>query len=105
MRYPNSDRRYIGYRGFAELMAFDPELLVLRRFDELHTRALLFKQDQVSQLEEELKDLDEKYIKQGDIDNGTFRGDMEKRRKFHEDLVQKLLEFGAVAQLVGWNKF
>jgi hypothetical protein len=85
-------------------MASDPELLVVRRFDELHTRALLFKQDQVSELEERLKALDEKYIKQGDIDNGTFRGDMDKRRKLYEELIHKLLAFGAVTQLVGWNK-
>ena len=75
-------------------MASDPELLVVRRFDELHTRALLFKQDQVSELKERIEELDEKYIKQGDIDNGTFRGDMDKRRKLNEELNQALLAFG-----------
>lgn len=85
-------------------MASDPELLVVRRFDELHTRALLYKQDQLSELEEQLKELNEKYTKQGDIDNGTFRGDMDKRRKLDEELFETLLAFGAVTQLVGWNK-
>jgi hypothetical protein len=101
---PDANRRYIGYPGFISFIASDPELLVVRRFDELHTRALLFKQDQVSELGECLKELDEKYITQGNVDNGTFRGDMEKRQKLHEKLFQTLLAFGAVPDLVGWDR-
>ncbi|OTA81341.1 hypothetical protein M434DRAFT_54012, partial [Hypoxylon sp. CO27-5] len=74
--------KYIGYRGYAQFISSDADLLIFREFEELNVRVALRLQDKVSALEEELKKLDDAYSKKesGAINNGSFRDDMDDRK-------------------------
>ena len=75
--------QYLGYPAFCEWSASDNDLLVLRRFKALNTRVLLRMQDSISQLEEELTEIDMENSRVGipPVNNGSFRHDMIERRE------------------------
>jgi hypothetical protein len=66
-----------GYPAFSKWMASSEDFLVLRRFRELNSRSLLYLQNKVTQLEEDLARLDASARQMPDemADSGTFRGD------------------------------
>ncbi len=87
--------KYLGYPGFATWGASSKDAFVLRRFNAVHTRVILYMQDQIVRKEEELEALDRWCkIRPDDIDNGTFRYDMEPRRNaILDDLRVRLKEY------------
>ncbi len=81
-----SPERYVGYPGLVSHMTATQNL-IFRRFDDVHVRLLLYLQDQISQLETQLRTLDEQNIVENGIHNGTFREDVDKVRV---DTMEKL---------------
>ncbi|KAI0134587.1 hypothetical protein BJ170DRAFT_679473 [Xylariales sp. AK1849] len=53
--------KYIGYKDFTSYVASDPDFFAVRRFDRLHTRAILTLQAQLVEIEEKLDSLDKRY--------------------------------------------
>ncbi|KAK7976303.1 Zn2/Cys6 DNA-binding protein [Apiospora arundinis] len=53
--------KYIGYKDLASYMASDPDFFAVRRFDRLHTRAILTLQARLENYEEKLDRLDQTY--------------------------------------------
>ena len=68
---------------------------MLRRFASISVRIALRLQDQVTILEEELRELDRAYSQRDgrDYHNGTLRGDEEERGKVLDELREKLGDF------------
>lgn len=87
--------KYLGYPGFATWGASSKDAFVLRRFNAVHTRVILYMQDQIVRKEEELEALDRRCrTRPDDVDNGTFRYDMEPRRNaVLDDLRVRLKEY------------
>ncbi|KAM5382070.1 hypothetical protein ACJZ2D_002672 [Fusarium nematophilum] len=87
--------KYIGYKGYASFLSSDGDFFVLRRFKTLNVRVALALQDEMSVLEEQLSELDAKYssIQSEDLNNGTFRGDLEGRRVLVELIAEKLRRY------------
>jgi hypothetical protein len=88
--------KYIGWPGFARFAASDNDFLVLRRFDVASTRVLLAMQDNISQLEESLNNIDAQSCTPDapDLNNGSFREEHnEDRGKTIEKLKTALLEY------------
>lgn len=87
--------KYLGYPGFATWGASSKDAFVLRRFNALHARVILSMQDQIVRKEDELQSLDRWCTtRPDDIDNGTFRHDMEPRRNaVLDDLRIRLKEY------------
>jgi hypothetical protein len=71
--------RCIGYPGLVSHMT-ETQNLIFRRFDEVHVRLLLYLQDQISQLESQLRQLDEQNTVEMGMHNGTFREDFDQLR-------------------------
>jgi hypothetical protein len=71
--------RYVGYPGLVSHMA-ETQNLIFRRFDSVHIRLLLYLQDQISQLETQLRNLDERNSEERGMHNGTFREDADQVR-------------------------
>ncbi|ORY00305.1 hypothetical protein BCR34DRAFT_575896 [Clohesyomyces aquaticus] len=67
--------KYLGYRAFSNFLSSDDDFLIFRRFGPLNTRVLLFLQDEIVQLENQLEDLDSDHSRKEavDIHNGSFR--------------------------------
>jgi hypothetical protein len=65
----------IGYRGFSAFLASDNDFLIFRRFGAINARLLLYLQDEIAILEEELEELETECMAKGaeDIHNGSFR--------------------------------
>lgn len=65
----------IGYRGFSAFLASDNDFLIFRRFGSLNARLLLYLQDEIAVLEQNLEQMETGYAVDGarDIHNGTFR--------------------------------
>ncbi|KAI0546410.1 hypothetical protein F4679DRAFT_598725 [Xylaria curta] len=109
--------KYIGYKGFANFASSDPDFFALRRFDRLHTRTLFSLQDDLSDLEQRLDWMDERFSRkstkivgscppkiidkssveaelqdksQRDINNGTIRDDLFERRSLIADISTSL---------------
>ncbi|KAK7932267.1 hypothetical protein PG985_002979 [Apiospora marii] len=53
--------KYTGYKDLASYMASDQDFFAVRRFDRLHTRAILTLQARLEECEEKLDKLDHKY--------------------------------------------
>jgi hypothetical protein len=53
----------------------ETQSLVFRRFDDVHVRLLLYLQDQIAQLEGQLRMVDEENLAETAMHNGTFRQD------------------------------
>ncbi|KAK0644301.1 hypothetical protein B0T16DRAFT_460373 [Cercophora newfieldiana] len=66
-----------GYPAFSKWMASSEDFLILRRFRKVNTRALLYLQNKVARLEEDLDNIDASARQMPDefADSGTFRGD------------------------------
>lgn len=88
--------KYLGYRAFSLWAGSSEEALILRRFNVLHSRVLLFMQDEIVRMENELEWLDADTVKDGQsIDNGTFRKDeVARRNELLYDLSFKLKRYG-----------
>lgn len=71
-----------GYHGYSTFLSSDDDFCNFRRFDKLNIRTILFLQDEISQLEERLDDIDTKYSKREapDQNNGSFRKDTVQER-------------------------
>jgi hypothetical protein len=89
--------KYIGIKGYAEFISSDDDFFILRRFHTLNTRVALALQDEISDLEDRLKLLDEQYSDKdaNDVNNGTFRDDMEDRSEIIETLRKKLKRYSS----------
>lgn len=87
--------KYIGIKGYSEFIASDNDFFVLRRFDILNARLALLLQDEISELENELGVLDKKYsdMDAEDVNNGTFREDVEERSELMGILKKKLKRY------------
>ncbi|KAI1460931.1 hypothetical protein F4805DRAFT_350159 [Annulohypoxylon moriforme] len=73
--------KYIGYRGYAQFLSSDSDLLIFRPFRELSARIALRLQDKISALEMKLMKLDESHSQKGSVpvNNGTFRNKKDDR--------------------------
>lgn len=78
--------RYIGYPGLVSHMT-ETQNLIFRRFDDIHVRLLLYLQDQITQLETALREMDEQNVEERGYHNGTFREDLDPLRV---DILQRL---------------
>lgn len=89
--------KYTGYRGFSQFVSSDDDFFVIRRFGDLNTRVTLLLQDEISQLEQELADLDDSQVKKEgpDIHNGTFRGEIgsERWNLLRKEIYVKLKDY------------
>jgi hypothetical protein len=87
--------KYIGYKGYAELLASENDFYIFRKFATLNSRIALALQDQLSELEEKLGDLDKQYSKRDaeDLHNGSFRDDREDRKELVGVICSKLIEY------------
>ncbi|KAL7953083.1 hypothetical protein V8C34DRAFT_321653 [Trichoderma compactum] len=74
-----------GYPRFSALLAAEKTFQICRRFSTLRTRLLLQKQDKLSQLEQELEEIDDK--DKSDLDRGSYRFDENPDRK---EVLQKI---------------
>ena len=85
--------KYLGYHSFANFIASDADFFILRRFGALNARVLLGLQDQLSQLEERLNELEDHLrSKNGpNIHNGSFRQETQKERAQLLSLAQSIL--------------
>jgi hypothetical protein len=81
-----SPERYIGYPGLVSHM-IETQNLIFRRFDDVHVRLLLYLQDEISQLEAQLRTLDEQNTVERGMHNGTFREDIDRARV---DIMERL---------------
>ncbi|KAI1418060.1 hypothetical protein F5Y13DRAFT_34754 [Hypoxylon sp. FL1857] len=84
--------KYIGYKGYAQFISSDSDLLIFREFEELNVRIALRLQDKISALEGKLRELDDSYSKEesGDINNGSFRDDMGDREAILNEIEDAL---------------
>ena len=87
--------KYIGYRGYIDLLASEENFLIFRKFTAANTRVGLMLQNQVSVLEKQLAELDDYYSERAtvDIHNGSFRLDHPDRIHVIKELHQKLKEY------------
>ncbi|CAJ2505014.1 Uu.00g124080.m01.CDS01 [Anthostomella pinea] len=87
--------KYVGYKGYAQFVSSDDDLLVLKRFKSLNARVALALQDKVSALEEKLAALDELYSAKGHapVNNGTLRDDMEDRTSLLAEINNSLYRY------------
>jgi hypothetical protein len=91
-RFPDAQFSH-GFSGeeypiFADFIASDDELYLLPRFGPLNARVILALQDEICQLEEEIKNLDHKYVHCTElVNNGSFRQDVKQDRK---DILNRL---------------
>lgn len=78
----------VGYGKVAAFQDCDPSFLIFRKFGSLHNRALLYLQDELSELEDELRVTDE--IEFADGDERRLRS---RRRDFADgsDSIRKYL--------------
>lgn len=94
-----------GFPIVASYLDSDDSFMMYRRFGFLHARLLLNKQDELRELEEELRELDDldwedescrRYLQSREKDEGR---DLEDGRVFRPELLEKIekkiLEYGA----------
>jgi hypothetical protein len=87
--------KYLGYKTFASWMSSGHDFFVIRRFDSLNARIILMVQWEVSELEKELKELDDQFSAREypARDNGTFQRDDPKRKRLLQKIYQKLRQY------------
>ncbi|KAI5918627.1 hypothetical protein F4810DRAFT_725541 [Camillea tinctor] len=87
--------KFVGYRRYAEFISSDDDFFILRRFNTLNVRITLALQDQISVLEEQLEALDKQHSAKSatDINNGTFRGDIEERELLIHQITEALSQY------------
>lgn len=77
--------KFLGYRAFSKWSSSSDDALLLRRFNDLNARVLLFMQDEISRIESDLEECDKANMRRPElVDNGTFRDD-------HEPIRNELL--------------
>ena len=81
---PQGPRR--GYASLSEFIASDKSLYIFRRFDNLATRNLLYMQDELCEIEQQIAALDESDLAAGNLYNLHTRADGNKKRT---ELIQK----------------
>ncbi|KAF3018198.1 hypothetical protein E8E14_012038 [Neopestalotiopsis sp. 37M] len=118
-RYP---WKYIGYKDFSAWTASDPDFLAVRRFDRLHTRAILTLQAQLTENEEKLDQMDQRFSSKNvglsatqglsvvelpvidpqnedktlpfrHINNGTVRDDLPERQQLVSEIIGRLDQY------------
>jgi hypothetical protein len=91
--------KYIGYEGYSEFIASEYNFLVFRRFNAANTRVMLALQDEVSELTEKLKQMDERYSDKSakDVNNGTLRHDQRDRKALIENLHESLVKYSQLS--------
>ncbi|KAF9876167.1 hypothetical protein CkaCkLH20_06110 [Colletotrichum karsti] len=87
--------KYIGYKGYAEFISSEDDFYLLRRFDTLNIRATLALQDEISQLEQQLENLDQEMrrVNGSHYNNGTMRGDEADRSALLSEITRKLKNY------------
>lgn len=87
--------RYVGYPEFAKWTASDHDFFVLRRFDSLAVRTLLWRQWQLTKVESQLKliDFDRGHGASEDLHNGSFEQDDEERQDCIRSAYGQLKEY------------
>jgi hypothetical protein len=87
--------KYIGYKGYSSFMASENDFFVLRRFSKITIRIALRLQDQVTVLEDRLRQIDKQNSKRdaADVHNGSFRDDIEERSHVLDELEVALIKF------------
>jgi hypothetical protein len=86
----------IGYRGFSAFLASDNDFLIFRRFGAINARLLLYLQDEIAVLEEELEELEAECVAKNaeDIHNGSFRLEaLPERTEILEALNMKVRQY------------
>ncbi|KAK7943834.1 uncharacterized protein PG986_012947 [Apiospora aurea] len=116
--------KYIGYKDLASYMASDQDFFAVRRFDRLHTRAILTLQARLEESEEKLDELDQKYAssqvkavgteppeiievpsgglipeEQRRLDEKHVRDDIPERRAVIEEYTLLLKRYGSVIHI------
>lgn len=92
--------KYAGYPAFARWMASSNDFFVLRRFDALNARVLLRLQDQIAELEDKLKAVDQTCM-EAEVDTVHSRLDslrldrqiQPEREELLEELTGKLEQY------------
>jgi hypothetical protein len=85
-------------RGYPELAAFmrsDPEIGIFRRFDYLHLRELLYLQEELTHLEEQLHTIDRTEPIEINIMSRRLDSN-EERKKVISEIRVRLLDYGTV---------
>ena len=86
----------VGYRGFSAFLASDDDFLIFRRFGALNARLLLYLQDEIVVLEEQLQQLEGIHASPAatDVHNGSFRQEaIPKRRELLEVISRKVRQY------------
>ncbi|KAJ5219698.1 hypothetical protein N7468_008902 [Penicillium chermesinum] len=100
MAHGNLDADNLYPRGYPELAAFmktDAEISMFRRFDYLHLRELLYLQEELTSLEEQLQKFDAS--EPTEINNMSRRRDNnEERKKLMSQIRVLLVEYGDATQ-------
>ncbi|KAL4788757.1 hypothetical protein BDV19DRAFT_383649 [Aspergillus venezuelensis] len=82
--------KYIGYRGYSIFLASDSDFCNFRRFERLNTRVILALQDEISQIEESLDEIDRCHSSPDapDVNNGSFRQDTQQAHRYVSHYIQ-----------------
>ncbi|KAI1368717.1 hypothetical protein F5Y08DRAFT_227349 [Xylaria arbuscula] len=87
--------KYVGYSGYTRFIASEDDFFILRRFDSLTIRIALLLQDEISVLENELAEIDERTSKKAaeDVHNGSFREDISCRAEVLSKIRQRIPKY------------
>ena len=101
-------------------MDSDENFTICRRFGFIHSRLLLYKQDQLREMEEDLRNIDQRdsndedtknCLGQRDVDDARPKiGNRQTRKELLEALEKKVLEYGKQSSFqhqgsIGWYGF
>lgn len=94
----------MGYPAFSSLLSSDNDAFVVRKFGSLHVRAILLLQDEITQHEERLAQIDQEVADAQQDEylchNGSFRGGklwLQERYGIVHRLATLLAEYGKSA--------
>ncbi|KAI1133664.1 hypothetical protein F5Y10DRAFT_228301 [Nemania abortiva] len=87
--------KYVGYRGYTQLVASEDDFFILRRFNSLNIRVALLLQDEIAVLENELAEIDQMASRKDseDVHNGSFRQDQSDRAAVLGKIRQQILQY------------
>ncbi|KAF2109647.1 hypothetical protein BDV96DRAFT_502346 [Lophiotrema nucula] len=94
--YSRKQWKYVGYRGFCDFVASDNDFFILRRFSKIATRSLLALQDDLVELENQLKILEGRSMQKAgpDVHHGSFRQEThDERAALIEEMQVKLRNY------------
>jgi hypothetical protein len=84
-----------GYPQFAALINADPAFAVFRRFGTLRARSLLYKQDELVEMEARLNELDATERRQVYL-SSRRRDSNDERKKLVQSIDKALIEYGMI---------